>query len=233
MPELTIKSFKDWAARHDESVLFIASYVGLAVVLSLWISLFWLVAVVFVHFLFEIIRQSRHHRGAGRIAVEALWEVKLDIALVIGALVLALYIDLIFGILGLRSVGQMGMAAKSGAQIGVRFGVWEQVLRGFFLTVDDAVHVGRSFFMKKGAKARSGKASARDSSPLKPAGWTVGDVITLSLLFLFLVLIPLAPVITDHSWEDSLGLLAAELDPFPAGGEEEAGAADQLSPPSP
>lgn len=212
-------SFSDWVVRHDESLLFVIGYVTLAVVLSIWISLFWLLVVVFVHFLFEVIRQSARHKGAGRIAAEALWEVKLDIALVVGALALALYMDVILGILGLRSAGQLTVAARSGARIGMRFSAWEQALRGFFLSIDDAVHVGRSFFMRKGKqekKPRQDRPPVEDSSPFLPRGWTLGDRITLSILFLFLLLIPLAPMFTGHSWDQSLQILVAELTPFPS-----------------
>lgn len=119
-----------WIHRHDESWLFVLSYVALAVLLSIFISLFWLVAVVLVHFVFELIRQSATHQTKPRIMGEAAWEVKLDIVLVLSALVLALYMDAILGILGLRSAAQLSVAAKTSAQASVRAGGWGQALRG-------------------------------------------------------------------------------------------------------
>ena len=59
---------RDWVLNHDDSWIFIILYVGLAVVLSLWISLFWLLVVVAGHFVLEWIRQ-RHIRDAGFQAV--------------------------------------------------------------------------------------------------------------------------------------------------------------------
>lgn len=56
-PASLARRIYDWVIRHDDSWLFTVLHIGLAVVLSIWIGLFWLVAVVVVHFAFEIVRQ--------------------------------------------------------------------------------------------------------------------------------------------------------------------------------
>ncbi|MCQ1058888.1 hypothetical protein LRP52_16625 [Photobacterium sp. ZSDE20] len=64
-----------------------------------------------------------------------LWHLKLDIVLIIFALWLSVYMDAIFGLVGLNA------AARAGAQVGSRFAIFEKIIRGFFLTVDDAAQV--------------------------------------------------------------------------------------------
>ena len=105
---------RNWIINHDDSWLFIIGYIGLAVVLSIWISLFWLVAVVAVHFLFEIVRQHTIHDSWTTIISESLWELKLDIALVLFALVVSLYMDVVLGVAGLQGAARAGASAAQG-----------------------------------------------------------------------------------------------------------------------
>jgi hypothetical protein len=132
-----------WILQHDDRWSFIALYVSLAVVLSLWISLFWLVALVAVHLAFELVRQG----AAGAAGTErfglALWEVKLDIALVLFALALSLYMEVVLGVLGLQAAARAGSAANASIRTGSRALAWERGLRGILLSVDDAAQVGR------------------------------------------------------------------------------------------
>src|SRR5690606_19087725 len=69
--------------------------------------------------------------------LRALWCVKLDICLIIFSLMIALYADTIFAVLGL---GQVSRAA-AGARAIARFGVIERSLKIFFMTVDDMSRV--------------------------------------------------------------------------------------------
>jgi hypothetical protein len=127
-----------WIVNHDESKLFLVLYLTLALVLSVAIGLFWLVALVVVHFAFEHVR-SRYDGLTGRAALgRALWNVKLDVALVLFALVLALYLQVVMGVLGLHAVSRAGALAQAGARGGIRFAAWEKVIRGILLSADDA-----------------------------------------------------------------------------------------------
>jgi len=234
-----------WIESHDERLLFVVSYITLAVVLTIWLGLFWLVVVVGVHALFELIRQSVRHHRPGRVLLEAAWEVKLDIALVIFALALALYIDVVMGILGLQQAARAGAAS---ARAGGRFLVWQRVLRAIALSVDDVFNAGR--FVRPMLRMRQRPAPAEapgaepgdapqseDSSaapavaPSEEAGesaapedparsswrkpWGWGDHLAVGLGVACLLLILLSPLLTQHTPLGAVQTLAAELKPFP------------------
>ncbi|MCG6118758.1 MAG: hypothetical protein MEQ07_11300 [Aquimonas sp.] len=75
-------------AEHDDRWLFTLAYVGLTVVLSLLISLFWLVAVVAAHAALEW--YALKHRGFPRQRLgRTLWHLKLDVSLILFARALA------------------------------------------------------------------------------------------------------------------------------------------------
>ena len=221
-----------WIRHHDERALFVLAYITLAVTLTIFISLFWLVAVVAVHAAFEVIRQSHRFGAPAQYLAETLWEIKLDIALVIFALALALYMDLIMGILGLQSAARAGAAAKAGG----RFLAWERVIRAVALTVDDFVHVGRfikpivRIFKRNGGRpAQSSPAhEAEESGPpmgdtederpattswVQPYGW--GDKLSLALGVACLLLIVASPLFTHHTPVTVVTTMAAEMHPFP------------------
>jgi hypothetical protein len=144
-------SLRNFIAHHDERWLFVAVYISLAVVLSIVLSLFWLVAVAGLHFWLECLRQAQHRQGWREVAGHALWEIKLDVALVLLALAMALYMELILGILGLQSAGRAAAATRV-----VRFTAWERNLRAVILLADDVarvVQIAVSRFLKGRAPA--------------------------------------------------------------------------------
>jgi hypothetical protein len=150
-----------WILQHDDRWSFIALYVSLAVVLSLWISLFWLVALVAVHLAFELVRQgAAGATGTERLGL-ALWEVKLDIALVLFALALSLYMEVVLGVLGLQAAARAGSAANASIRTGSRALAWERGLRGILLSADDAAQVGRVVGRKRGGNNGDDAALAR------------------------------------------------------------------------
>lgn len=249
-----------WIVDHDRSWLFVILYVGLAVVLSVWVSLFWLLFMAGVHFALEWIRHAILRGEAGIVVpLNALWEVKLDLALVLVALALALYMELILGVLGLQSAARAGAAVRAGGKVGTRVAGWERLIRGFFLTVDDLANVARAFVMRRGgeavpavaeAVAESGAPGEGASDPVAPsapaaeaplegppptvepppyesggigprppllwtARWDRGDVFSLGLALVSVVLIVATPLFTSHSPGSALAVLATELHPFP------------------
>jgi len=110
-----------WIVQHDDSWLFIVPYIGLAVVLSIAISLFWLVALVVAHFALEWVRQiyeaqnAGDQPGFGGLLLRVLWELKLDLALIVFALVLAVYMEMALGVVGLGAAGRSGAMATARA----------------------------------------------------------------------------------------------------------------------
>jgi hypothetical protein len=195
-----------WVLNHDDSWLFIALYIGLAVVLSLAISLFWLVVVVAAHAALEWYVHWREHPSIVHTAARVAWEIKLDMALVVFALALGVYMEFVMGVAGLS-------AAARGAQATGRFVAWQRALRGILLTVDDAAQV---------ARAASGRGSADDVEVPKEgwggwtSRWTFGDRFSLAFGVACLLLIVISPWLTGMGVTEVLDLLAAEMDPWPS-----------------
>jgi hypothetical protein len=191
-----------WVHAHDESWLFIISYVGLAVVLSIWISIFWLVVVVCIHFGLELVRQGARSDGPRTTLGLALWETKLDFSLVLFALALGVYMEWVLGLAGL------GPAARLGAQSAARAAGWTRALRGVLLSVDDAAQVCRAF---------AGRGVDTEAKPALARRWSVGDHIGIWLGVLCTALIVLAPALTDHTALTVVQTVLQELHPWPQG----------------
>lgn len=211
---------RQWIIEHDDRWLFMVLYIGLAVTLSVWISLFWLVAVVAGHGVLEWIRQSHLHGKRRMVLLETLWELKLDIGLVLFALALALYMDLVLGVVGLQSAARLGAAARGGA----RFAAWERTIRGVLLSVDDMAQVARAVTVNRGGGNGDGEdpADADDATPPAPlpwgswqGKWGKGDWIALSLNALCLLLILVSPLLTEHTPATAFVTMLAELHPWP------------------
>lgn len=225
-----------WLVDHDNRWLFTILYVGFAVILSITISLFWLLAVVAAHGVLEYWTLTR--RGMRRHRLEhVLWHIKLDIGLIIFALWLGVYMDVIFGVAGLSA------AARTTAQAGSRLLAWQQGLRGVLITVDDAAVVARSVMRRRagaandagsagGAMAAPNAAAASGESTAESAAepaaiacvtrspwrgrWRLGDRLSIALSLVFGGLILLAPLLTDHSPRETVAALAQDLHPWPA-----------------
>ncbi|TYT74450.1 hypothetical protein [Desulfobotulus mexicanus] len=218
-----------WILNHDERWSFILIYLGLAVVLSIWISLFWLVAVVAVHGLFEGIRQKAEDGEASfsLIFARSCWSIKLDLSLVIFALVLGVYMEIIMGVAGLGSAARAG---AQGVKTGARFVAWEKALRAVLLSLDDLAQVLRAL-LRRGPELKSGRDSRmleekpcevsegrgsfseRNADGAEP--WTFGDRACLFFGGICIFLLLLSPWITDHGFRGVLYILMQELHPWP------------------
>ena len=197
-----------WFRDHDERASFTVIYITLALVLSMTISMFWLVAVVALHGVLEfwsLGKQGIHDQRLAR----TLWHVKLDIVLVLAALWIGLYIDLLFGVAGLSAV------ARTGAQAGARIIAWQRAVRGVLLTVDEAALAAKAALGRK-AKGDGGSRRVQEA-PLRPwqQRWSLGDRLTIGSAVALLGLILLSPVLTDYSLLEALAIIAEDLHPWP------------------
>jgi hypothetical protein len=206
----------EWIHDHDHRWLFVIVYLGLAIVLSVFVSLFWLVFMAAIHLLLECIRHLRPGWRTGRILAYSLWEVKLDFALVLLALGAVVYIDVVLGVLGIQSAARAAAVTRAGARAASRIAAWERNVRAFLLTVDEMVRVGRAVTMLGRRKNRTATAAVR-SGEFTPwrARWTIGDRIAVGLIVACLLLFLMAPLLTPHSWQELVTILAGELRPFP------------------
>lgn len=198
-----------WVAEHDDSWLFIVLYVGLGLVLSMTISLFWLAAVVAAHGVLEWVAMGRQGIRDNRLG-RVLWHLKLDIGLTLVALWLGLYIEVLFGLAGL------GAAARAGAQTAARTIAWQRAIRGALMTADEAAHVVKAVATRNGAKRPAQPADeVPDDGPPWRRPWSRGDKFAVVFTTTWAVLILLTPVLTDHTVGSALAVLAADLHPWP------------------
>jgi hypothetical protein len=102
-------------AEHEDRWLFVVLYVGAAVTLSILLSLFWLIVLLLVHALFEWVHETTKGPATWTAFKRTLWAVKLDAGLVLFALALSLYMEVLLGVLGLRAVAQV--TADDAAQV--------------------------------------------------------------------------------------------------------------------
>jgi hypothetical protein len=217
-------SLRAWMRDHDDKWLFVVAYLGLSIVLSIFISLFWLLVVIGLHFILEWVRQAHAWQRRRDVALHALWEVKLDIGLALLAFMVVLYIDVILGVLGIQSAARVAAATR----IGARAAAWERNLRTFLLTVDEMARISHAAYMlgirrHRGTGDAGPAVPAMAPVPVSPAGtpawrgrWGWGDRIGLTLVAAGTLLILLAPVLTPHDWSSAASRILEQLRPFPS-----------------
>jgi hypothetical protein len=187
-----------WIEEHDDRLSFVVLYISGAIVLSIVLNLFWVIMLMFGHFILEILRG--YLLKVKRPFLHALWEVKLDIGLVLFALVVALYAEHVLALLGLGQAARAGQAVR-GVQTAARFGIVERALRIVVLTMDDlarlvqaAIKFGRR--STEPATARPNRHVHSDVDPGLNSSPGLGDMMSLSFAALCLFLIVLTPSMT-------------------------------------
>jgi hypothetical protein len=209
---------REWILRHDDRWSFTIAYVGGAVVLSIWIGLFWLGVVMAVHALLEWVRQRAADPALPGVLGRVAWEMKLDAALFLFALALAVYMDVVLGAAGLGGASRMAAhAASRGLRGGARMAGWVRTLRGVLLSLDDA-----ALLAKAAVRGRDGEEGACDEDgeaeavPLRPwRSWGTGDHIGVWMGVAFLVSILAAPwLLPDGSVAGVWQTMLAELHPL-------------------
>ncbi|TVP82228.1 MAG: hypothetical protein EA346_03200 [Thioalkalivibrio sp.] len=157
---------RTWIVRHDRSLVFATIYIALAIGLSVFVSYFWLLAVVAVHIGLEWLKKGYlgYRPGAHRTAW-TLWDTKYDIALVFLAFTLLSYTGIHAGVAGAQSASRIGLlggrisalAARGGALL-ARMGRFLRVGSAFRMLGVKAVDVffsARVFLFRKADMARA------------------------------------------------------------------------------
>jgi hypothetical protein len=209
---------REWIADHDHRWLFVVVYLGLAVVLSVFVSLFWLVFMAGVHLLLECVRHLRPDWTAGQTLAHAVWEVKLDIALVLLALGAVLYIDVVLGVLGIQSAARAAAVTRAGARAASRIAAWERNVRAFLLSIDEMIRVGRAatlFWRRRDNQTIEAVIAPHHEMAPWRGRWGLGDRLAIGIIVACLLLIVGAPLLTVHTWYDVVVVLAQELRPLP------------------
>lgn len=203
-------NIKTWIINHDDSKLFIFLYISLAVVLSIVISLFWLIVVVLVHFIFECIKQSEFKSGLAGVLFRSSWELILDFGLIFFAFVIAIYMDIVLGAAGIGAGARASVQAAS--RTGTRFAGWQRAIRGILLSLDDVAQVSKAI-TKENSKSIDNKNTSKYGGWVEP--WSFGDKTTLAFTFLSVILIITAPFLTYHTLNDVILILMQDLKPLP------------------
>lgn len=221
MSQSDVKTFftkiHDWIIEHDDRMSFTLVYVTAAVMLSIFMNLFWVAALMLGHLGLEITRHKiLDHRYP---LLQALWDVKLDIALVLFALVVVLYSEMIFGLLGL---GQATRASRAvtGVKLLTRVTIIERAVKVFFLTVDDLSRVThlliKSLRRKRPVILDTPLHLQEHEEHLPDGKISAGDIFALAFGAICIVLIIASAFILPNGLVESLSIIFTELHPFPA-----------------
>lgn len=205
-----------WIREHDDRLSFVVLYISGAIVLSIVLNLFWVMMLMFGHFILEIFRG--YLLKVKRPFVHALWEVKLDIGLVLFALVVALYAEHVLALLGLGQAARAGQAVR-GVQAAARFGIVERALRIFVLTMDDLARLVQAAFKfgrrsTEPATAQPSRHAHSDVDPELKSSPGIGDMLSLSFAALCLILIVFTPSMTGTPATDVAPNILQELSPL-------------------
>ena len=209
---------------HDQRWSFIIAYVVLAVTLAIVLNLFWLAVVVAGHGVFEWVKQGAVVQDRIAKGFRVLWELKFDVGLVVFGLALEAYIGVILGIAGL------GTTARAGVEAGSRAAMWQSVLRGTLLSVDDAAQVVRmaggkdegtdgTLDLLEGPEAET-KYPLEGPTDLEGrlgpwvGDYALGDWLSIGFGVVCLLLIVVAPYLTPHDWSSLMTALADEMHPL-------------------
>jgi hypothetical protein len=199
-----------WCAEHDERNSFVFTYITLSVILSLLAGLFWLVVLVGVHFGLELYR-NRDLSTRSRMA-HATFGIKLDVTLVLLALALSLYMDLLFAAIGLRALPRAGAAV---GRLSGRLPSVRRLVRAALLLTDEVVRVAAYIAAARGIAAAGAKPDRvwRPHSPWTEQ-WSVGTRLVMTLGVVALILLMGAPWWSGNGVDGTLSILAHELSPF-------------------
>lgn len=204
-----------WIREHDDRLSFVILYISGAIALSIVLNLFWVMMLMFGHFVLEVFRG--YLLKAERPFVHALWEVKLDIGLVLFALAVVLYAEHVLALLGLGQAARAAQAAR-GLEVAARFGIVERALRIFVLTMDDLARLVQAAFKfrKKSIQPAMALPSNHAHCVAETVPWVSpgrGDVLSLSFAALCLIMIALTPSLTGTPAADVTPKILQELSP--------------------
>lgn len=196
-----------WIKSHDDQWWFSMTYIVLALILSIWISIFWLSILVGLHALLEWkalkIRGVNEHLG-----MHVFWHLKLDIMLVILALTVGVYLEVIMGALGL------GYAVRAGVQVGSRALALQQIIQGAAVSIDEAALAARALWKSLMKKNKTEVEEVKITLPWREK-WSWGDKMTFVFTGFLIMLILGAPLWTDHTMMTVIESLGQSLNPWP------------------
>lgn len=213
-------TIQNWVKEHDDRWSFILLYVGGSVILSVFLNLFWVIMLMGANLTLKIARNLLIDLPMP--LFHALWQIKLDLGLILLSLLFTIYVDQIFAALGLAQVSRAGQVAR-GAQLATRAGAIQRGIRILMMTMDDMTRIAR--ILIKSLFGGAGKpltvtgheledtfaADAGDVAPWRnPAK---GDVFSLCFAGICILMIALSPMLTHKTPSDIGTQLAVAVSP--------------------
>lgn len=232
-----------WIVLHDRSVVFALLYVSLTIFLSVYVSYFWLIALVGLHLVLEWLKKGYLGYGGGwHRTAWTIWDTKFDIALVFLALTLLSYTGVAAGMAGAQSATRVGLLGGRLSAVGARvspmlarFARAGVVLRAMGIRAVDLFFSARVILFRKADMARATKEEAflardlsapADNEPPELSGeipahlpWqrALGGYgwFAIMLVVVNTIAVIAAPVVTEHTYPSLLEALATKLHPWP------------------
>ncbi len=219
----SLKRWQVWILLHDHSVTFAIVYVGLTILLSVFISYFWLAALVALHIGLEYLKKSYLHYPEGGVRIAwTFWDVKYDLALLCLAMVLAGYTGITAGAAGAQSVARMNLLARTAKNL-------LQFLKSLGKPLVDTIFSARVVLFRKAdmKRARTHGIPLNLRNESEPATFSVprclpwkhpitkGDWFALGVIVINLSALLAAPWIVGHSYATLLSNLGSKFHPWP------------------
>ena len=225
---LSAKSpFLRWIIDHDDKRAFLVGYVGLTILLTIGISLFWLFFLVGVHFCFECLKKIDDGAvGLRRILAFALWDIKFDVALLSMALILLVFTEVSFGLAGIAGFSRFSQVLSRFSGASRSFLPLKDLILAFRIVCTRKLD-RREFLQRKLKWVKAEKEA--DQEALRraerqriatyrypwQASWTLTAKFVVGITVVNIVLIAIALFIAPDAWADLKPALAKEFHPWP------------------
>jgi hypothetical protein len=228
---------------HDQSRAFNVLYISLALILSVFVSLFWLVLIVGIHFTLELIRQ--HHycsESIRKVFGRSFWQLKLDLSFIAFSFAVDAYMGVLLGVAGLGNISSLRGIEEAEISSGARLGGYERAIRGVMLSSDDIARTTTAAigFKNDARDNRSDTLSESDDAvkddvatlgmhdseqpmvqELAPKDanlqvrWSRKDYATVAFGITCICLLFLTPWLIGMTYDELLQIIMKELQPFP------------------
>jgi hypothetical protein len=161
---------------------------------------------VFIHGVIEWVAQTSKGVKNNRL-MHVVWHLRLDITLVVFALWLGVYLESIFGILGIAQ------GAKAGVHTLSKFAAWQNSIKAVLLSLDDVAQVGKAIVTRKKQPTPIIEENGFSSKVLQIKLW---DKVLLFAFIMLILSIVFAPYLASEvSYGYVLNSLINDLKPFP------------------
>lgn len=216
-----------WIIDHDDKRAFLIGYVGLTILLTIGISLFWLFFLVGVHLCFECLKKIDDGAvGPKRILAFAVWDIKFDVALLTMALVLLVVTEVRFGLAGIAGFARFSSVLSRFSGASRSFLPMKDLILAFRIVCTRKMD-RRDFLQRKLLWLKAEKAA--DQAAIKEAErkriatyqypwqapWRLTSKIALGIILFNFLAILVALLIAPDAWGDLLPALKKEFHPWP------------------